>query len=237
MTTFILIHGLGGGGWYWQKTTRALRARGHEVIALTLTGCGERCHLLTPQVDLDTHIEDGVNCLEFEDLHDVALVGHSYGGMVISGIADRVRERIGTAVYLDAFIPEDGQSLTDLLPPERADFFRQSAKAEGDGWRVPSPPASWWKLTDPGDIAWFDGHKADHPLASLEQPVRLTHRDGPVDRRAFIWAAHYRPSPFEKFAAATRDDANWIYREVPAGHMAMISHPDELTALLEEVTA
>jgi pimeloyl-ACP methyl ester carboxylesterase len=187
-------------------------------------------------VDLNTHITDIVNCLKYENLRDVNLVGHSYGGMVVTGAADRERERIRTLTYLDALVPKDNQAVFDLMSPERAEINRTMAKEEGDGWRLPSPLGDFWKLTDPDDIAWFNGSCTDHPLAAFEQRIRLTHADGPVDRRVYIWASGFAPSPFEKFAAETRDDPAWTYREIQSGHMPMISHPVELTALLEEVT-
>lgn len=235
MAIFLLVHGMGDGGWYWQKTSKLLRAHGHDVYTPTLTGLGERCHLLNREVDLETHITDIVNCLDYEDLNDVTLVGHSYGGMVVTGAADRARERIKTLIYLDAFLPKNNQSIFDLQPPDRIEFYRSVATEKGDGWRIPPPPAEFWKLTEPDDTAWFDKFATDHPLASLEQPVRLTHADGPVDRRAYIWASGFTPSPFEKFAAETRDDPAWTYREIQSGHMPMISHPVELTELLEEL--
>lgn len=235
MATFVLVHGLGGGGWYWRPTRAELLKRGHLVFTPTLTGVGERSHLLTRDVDLNTHIDDISQVLEFEDLSDVILVGHSYGGMVVTGAADRQRERTRTLVYLDAFLPTNGQSIMDLQPPDRIGHYRQVAAEKGDGWRIPPPPATFWKLIDPDQITWFDAHSVDHPLASLEQKIELINDDQPPVRRAYIWASGFTPSPFEKFAAIARDDPAWMYREIDAGHMMMVSHPVELSDLLEEM--
>jgi len=229
-TTFVLVHGMGGGSWYWRRVEDILRTQGHRVYCPTLTGLGERAHLLSSETNLETHITDVASLLHFEDLTDITLVGHSYGGMVVTGAGDRERDRIGTLVYLDAFLPENGQSVMDLQPPERIEHYRTVAKEKGDGWRIPHPPATFWKLTDDADIAWFDRHSVDHPLASLEQPLSLS--KPPVENRAYIWASGFTPSPFEKFAAAVREDPAWTFREINAGHMMMVSHPEETANLL-----
>jgi len=127
MATFVIVHGGFGGGWEWREVARLLQAKGHEVTRPTLTGLGERSHLATASVDLELHIEDVVQHLAFEGLHDLVLVGQSYGGMVVTGVADRVPERIARLVYVDAFVPRDGESLFDLVGPELSSVFRGSA--------------------------------------------------------------------------------------------------------------
>src|SRR5207248_5461012 len=119
MTTFVLVHGAWHGGWCWRKLTPLLREKGHDVFTPTLTGLGERVHLAGPEVGLGVHVQDVASVIEYENLHDVVLVGHSYGGMVIAGVAGRLPERLAHLVYLDAYAPEDGQAMTDLVPPER----------------------------------------------------------------------------------------------------------------------
>jgi pimeloyl-ACP methyl ester carboxylesterase len=237
MATFVLVHGLGSGGWKWRKVVPLLRARGHEVFTPTLTGLGERRHLLTRDVDLETHVTDVVNLLRFEDLRGVVLVGHSYGGMVVTGAADRERDRIATLVYLDAFVPKHDQSVMDLQPPERVAFYRKVADEKGDGWRIPPQPATFWKLADPADIEETDRKTVDHPYASLLQKLQLTDGKGFQGRRAYVWASGFVPSPFVQFATALRGDPAWTYREIASGHSMMMSHPDELTALLVEFAA
>ena len=147
MSSYVLVHGAWGGGWYWKKLLPLLHAQGHEVYAATLTGLGERVHLANPEIGLGTHVHDVVNLLAYEDLSDVILVGHSYGGMVITGVADCVPERIAHLAYLDAFVPEQGQSLVDLIPAERRAHVHEQAEVEGDGWRVPRFGTVPWKQT------------------------------------------------------------------------------------------
>jgi pimeloyl-ACP methyl ester carboxylesterase len=230
MATFVLVHGMGGGGWCWKRVTDRLRAQGHEVFTPTLTGLGERSHLLSPEIDLGTHIADIANVLKWESLTDVILVGHSYGGMPVTGAADRERDRVATLIYLDAFMPENGQSVMDLQPPDRRDVYYEMAAEKGDGWRLVPLPSEFWKLTDPDDIAWNDALKTDHPLATLEQPIRL--ENGPHPRRAYIWASGFQPSPFVPLAEKARNDPAWIYDEIDGGHLLMMSHADDVTEKL-----
>jgi len=138
VATYVLVHGAWVGGWMWRDVSRALRSAGHEAFAPTLTGLGERAHLASPGIDLDTHVLDVVNVLRYERLEGVVLVGHSYGGMVVTGVAERVPERIARLTYLDAFAPFDGESAADLLGAARAGLFIRAAKYHGDGWRVPA---------------------------------------------------------------------------------------------------
>ena len=134
MTTFVLVHPAWFGGWCWRKVSPVLRARGHEVFAPTLTGLGERAHLASQKVGLEMHVEDVANVLEYEDLRQVILVGNSSGGMVITGVADRMPERIAHLVYLDAFVPEDGQSMLDIIPAERRPLMEALVQKEVSGW-------------------------------------------------------------------------------------------------------
>src|SRR5947208_7876814 len=139
-TTFVLVHGAWHGGWCWIKVTRLLTDAAHVVHTPTLTGLGERAHLARPEIDLEAHIQDIVAVLEAEELRNVVLVGHSYAGMVITGVAARVPNRIASLVYLDAFVPEAGRSLLSYQPPERAEAMRSAATREGEGWRIPPFP-------------------------------------------------------------------------------------------------
>jgi pimeloyl-ACP methyl ester carboxylesterase len=163
MAPIVLVHPAWMGGWRWRKVVPALAAAGHDVRTPTLTGLGERTQLAHPAVDLQTHIEDVVQVLTFEDLHDVLLLGTSSSGIVIIGVADRAPDRIAQLVYLDAFVPGDGQSVLDLLPPDRRQAMEALVEQEGDGWLLPrfaAPP--WdrfvpesWQVTDPADLAWM----------------------------------------------------------------------------------
>ena len=138
MATFVLVHGGWDGGWAWRAVAQALRTAGHDVFTPTLTGSGERVHLASPDVGLPTYILDVSNVLRYEDLHDVIVVGSSYGGMVITGVAEAVPERLSQLIYLDGFVPQDGESVADLIGPEFTAFFTHQAHAVGDGWRVPT---------------------------------------------------------------------------------------------------
>src|SRR2546421_8767740 len=140
MSTFVLVHGAWHGSWCWKRVRKALQAQGHDVFTPTLTGVGERSHLLARNINLDTHIDDVVNLIRWEELTDVVLCGHSYGGAVISGAASRVGDRISALVYLDAFVLEDGESLHDALPPEQRNMQLAVAQTHGDGWKVPPIP-------------------------------------------------------------------------------------------------
>ena len=222
MATYVTVHGAWDGAWFWRPVARHLQAAGHEVFACTLTGAGKRVHLADPRVDLATHVEDVVNVLRYEDLRGVVLVGHSYGGMVITGVAERAPERLSRLVYLDAFVPEDGQALADLLPPEALAWLEERARTLGDGWRIPH---------DPPDA----DRRADFPLAALRQPLAVTNPDATRLPRAYIACAESRGIPlFAHFeAAAARAQAEgWAYRELPTGHVPMQTTPKELADVL-----
>jgi pimeloyl-ACP methyl ester carboxylesterase len=232
MATFVLVHGAWHGGWCWQRVTSLLRAAGHEVYTPTLTGLGERAHLLSSDVGLDTHVEDVRGALKYEDLRDVILVGHSYGGVVITGVAGVAAERIGRLVYLDAFIPVHGQSLLDLLPPDRRSMFESQFV---DGWRIPPQPLERFGVTDEADYAWARPKLGDQPLKTFTQPVHDPGDAAPRLPRTYIWAAAY--PGFAVFAERTRADPAWHYREIATGHDAMITKPREVADLLLETAA
>jgi pimeloyl-ACP methyl ester carboxylesterase len=244
LSTYVLVHGAWGGGWYWKKLLPLLRAEGHLVHAPTLTGLGERIHLASPEIGLGTHIEDVVNQLVFEDLADVILVGHSYGGMVITGVAEQAPERLSNLVYLDAFVPENGQAQIDLMPPERRRAFRDQAEAEGDGWRIPRFGPSPWEqvvreifhVRDDGDIAWLASRFTPQPLKTMTEPVRCSDGIAGGIPRTFIRCASYDPSPFAQFGERYRHpESGWRYRELATWHMCMVTMPSELSKVLLEL--
>src|SRR5262249_57232345 len=140
MATFVVAHGAWSSAWAWKKMRPLIRAAGHELWTPSYTGLGERAHLANPAIDLDTHIADVIGVLEMEDLRDIVLIGHSYGGMVATGVADRARSRVAQVVYLDAFVPRNGQSLFDLQTGEARERMRGLALSKGDGWRIPPSP-------------------------------------------------------------------------------------------------
>jgi pimeloyl-ACP methyl ester carboxylesterase len=238
MATFVLVHGGGHGGWCYQKVARRLRAAGHEVYAPSLTGCGDRAHLVSPAVDLDMHIRDIVYLLHFEDLRDVILVGHSYGGMVITGIADRAADRIGKLVYLDAANPVNGQSLVDVAGPIIESTRPMGAVVDGvELVLLPAPgAAAFFGVTDPGDAAWMDERLTAHPWRCFEQKLELTNEDA-------LWAIpQYHISCTATLA--TRDpelmrrarEAGRLW-DIDTGHDLMVTEPDFVTRTLEEIAA
>ena len=235
MTTFVLVHGAWHGGWCWSRVARSLHQAGHAVHTPTLTGLGERVHLMHRGVTLDTHVEDVVRAFEAEELSDAVLCGHSYGGMVITGVADRIAERIRSLVYLDAFVPADGQSALDFQAPERAAFLRSEAETKGSGWLIPPIPAARFKVNE-ADQAWVDRRCVPHPLACFTQKLRLTGAHARVPRRVFIKAGAYVPSPFDAAFERLKGDRGWSVHNVPCGHDVMVDRPEELAALLIQST-
>ena len=231
----VLVHGAWHGGWGWKRLTPLLRRAGHEVFTPTLTGLGERAHLAGPAVDLETHIQDIVGVLETEELEDVLLLGHSYGGMVVTGAADRVPQRIARLVYLDAFVPENGRSLMDYVVPERGARFREEGERTGS---VTPPPPSLWGITRPGDAAWLTRHESRHPFASMRQPVRLQN-EAALARipKAFVYCSSPATGSFDQFAARYRNDPAWRFFELATGHDAMILAPEALARILLELAA
>lgn len=234
---FVLVHGAWHGGWSWKKLRPLLERAGHPVFTPTLTGLGERRHLSAPAVGLDTHIQDILNLLEFEDLGDVVLVGHSYAGMVITGVAAAAPDRIGRLVYLDAFLPEDGKSLNDYVPAMVAGYGR-SVAADGDGWRLPFTGALSLELlgiTDAADIAWMEPRMTDQPYRTFVEPVRapaaaLRHLD-----RVYVLSSR-RPHYLAAVERARQQGFTVI--DVPgAGHDVMVTQPAELAAALVALVA
>jgi pimeloyl-ACP methyl ester carboxylesterase len=233
MATFLVVHGAWSAGWAWKKMRPLLRERGHEIFTPTHTGLGERSHLARPEIDLETHIADILGVLKFEDLRDLILVGHSYGGMVATGVADRAAERIAHLVYLDAFVPRDGQSLFDLAGAPARDRGLEAARAAGDGWRVPPNPMP--SDTRTLDVAWAAPRRMMQPLQTFEQALRLT---GAVERLPRTYVYCTRPGPgdvFRQFAGRARAEPGWHYRELDASHNPHITMPETFAALLDTI--
>lgn len=232
MATYVLVHGAWGGGWYWERTARLLREAGHDVFTPTLTGLGERAHLLSPEVGLDMHVADIMAMLRCERLSDVVLVGHSYGGMVVTAVADRVAERIGTLVYLDAALPRSGEAMIDFVLPERRAKILEGVQARGEGWKVPPVPAEHWGIDDPEDRRWLDALFGFHPFRTMTDRIALSGRHLSVARKVYILASNYDPSPFRQFARRTRADPEWVNHEIATHHFAMVQKPRETADLL-----
>jgi pimeloyl-ACP methyl ester carboxylesterase len=238
MATFVLVHGSMHGGWCWMRVVPRLRSAGHDVFTPTLTGLGERVHLAHPGIDLETHIRDVLGVLEYEGLQDVVLVGHSYGTMVITGVANRLPERIAHLIYLDGVMARDGQAGLDFFPEEGRLAWQKLVDGEGDGWLLP-PPADLTGLgvTADDDTAWVRSKLVPQPFKTFTQPLRLTSTaglDGPKTYIACLEApvAGWRDEMIERVNA----EPGWRYRELATGHDAMITAPSELAELLLEVT-
>jgi pimeloyl-ACP methyl ester carboxylesterase len=234
MATFAIVHGAFGGAWSWNKlVVPLLRKAGHEVHAITLTGLGDREHLATPDVDLDTHIQDVVNVLFYEDLHDVILAGHSYAGMVITGVADRVPERLQQLVYLDAATPASGTSLVDRSPVQFGKMVA-AAESEGEGWRIPTgpvPPDQPDAITE-----WAYPRRVMQPLKTFTQPLTLQHGDTKLPR-AFVYCALGKIPDGDSAlrAAEIKADPSWQYFELQTGHNLHYSAPEETVAILNSL--
>lgn len=238
--TFVLVHPAWFGGWCWSKTAPLLRAHQHDVHTPTLTGLGERCHLSNREIGLTTHIEDVVNVLEFENLRRAILVGNSSSGMVITGVAERVPERLAQVVYLDAFVPEDGQSLVDMLPVERRQAMEDFVKAEGQGWLLPRfAPMPWerivrdmWGITSDDDVSWTLPRLKPMPFRTFADRAQRANPAATAVDRVFIRCNQFPHPVFDKHARMARQTAGWRYRELATPHLPHITHPAELAEVL-----
>jgi pimeloyl-ACP methyl ester carboxylesterase len=237
--TYVLVPGFWVGAWVWRPVTTALRARGHEVYPMTLTGLAEREHLATPEVDLETHITDVVNLLRYEDLHDVVLVGHSYGGVVVTAVADRMPDRVAQLAYVDSGPLPDGVANADFAgPDERA---RQEALvASGDGWRLPPPPwaaiASGVDGVDAKTVALLESRSVAQPWRSATTPVRLSGAWEKTPRLGIL--SSFTVAQVEGMAGSApmfrhMAGEGWRYAELPTWHWPMLSRPTELADILD----
>lgn len=231
--TFVLVAGAWLGAWCWGDVAALLRAAGHDAIALSLTGVGERAHLLTPEVGLDAHVADVVAQLRNRDLSNVVLVGHSYGGTVITAAADEVPERICCLVYLDGGVPRDGESNDDVVGADMAARLRDSALRAGDGWRVPPPSVADWDL--PANLCeWVERRLTPHPLRSLTEPVRLRSPAAAALKRVYLRSSE--PSPLYGRLMERARLAGWRCKDLPGGHYAMLTAPRAVASALIELT-
>ncbi|HUI97739.1 MAG TPA: alpha/beta hydrolase [Xanthobacteraceae bacterium] len=232
MTDFVLVHGTWGGGWQWRPVAARLQAAGHRVFTPTLTGLGERSHLAAPDIDLDTHIDDVVGVLACEELSGVALVGTSYGGLVIAGVAARMPERIRTLVFLDAALPQDGKSMLDLVPAERRATVERLAREEGGGYLVPTSLVLDTGIADPSERAAYLARMSAHPLRALQQPVRFAGRWQDVPRKAYVLATLQPTHHFVDYHAWAARTPGWSAHELASDHFPMTTMPRETADLL-----
>jgi pimeloyl-ACP methyl ester carboxylesterase len=247
----VLVPGACLGGWAWRAVADDLRARGHAVFPVTLTGLGDRAHLARPEVDLETHITDVINVLDYEDLEDAVLVGHSYAGIVVAGAADRRPERLNAVVYLDTGPLPDGTAIADIQPPEARAAQVRDAEEHGDGWLWPVPDRATLETGAYGsaaglsddDFARVATRGTPHPLRTFSSPLRLAHDRPPGVRRAAIFCAEGGMSVATVRAlvaegdprAALFADPDWELHDLPTGHWAMFSAPELTAAKLAEI--
>ena len=243
--TYVLVPPAWHGGWCWKKVKPLLQERGHDVYTPTLTGLGERSHLAHQEIGLDIHIHDIVNVLKYEDLSGVILVGHSSSGMVITGVADRVPELLSHLVYVDAFVPEDGQSMWDIIPPDRRPAMEALVKTEGNGWLLPRFAAlPWekfvpevWRVTDEADLRWMLARLGPTPFGHFKEPVRRKNPAAERLPRTYIRCTLYAHAGFDRYAETARRSAGWRYRELASYHHPAITNPRELADLLLEIAS
>jgi len=243
MSTFVLVPGMWLGGWAWREVAEALRAAGHTVYPVTLTGLGERAHLGGPQVNLTTQITDVLNLLRYEQLSDVTLVGHSFAANVIAGAADQAPERIARLVYVDTWPLPDGVAQIDMNSPERREAQERQVATQGEGWRLPMPP--WEDLDEGNDLRdlgeperrLIRERAADQPFGTTTQPARLTNPARDALRKTVIWCS-LTAAEAQALAAAYPQVCSelakpgWQVLELPTGHWPMFSRPRELAAML-----
>jgi pimeloyl-ACP methyl ester carboxylesterase len=232
MATFVLVHGAWHGGWCWAKVAAILRRRGHTVFTPTLTGLGERSHLLSKSIDLDVFITDIANVLLWEDLADVVLVGHSFGGTTITGVADRLPERIRRLVYLDAMLLENGQSAFGLLPEDVVAARIRAAQESSGGLSIPAPPAGAFGICDAAQVAWLEARLTAHPFNTYASPLRLAHPVGNGLPTTYVVCTDPIYAPLEESRHWVKA-AGWKTVEISTGHDAMVIAPERLAGLLE----
>ena len=237
LRTILLVHGAWHGGWCWRRVADLLRARGHRVFAPSLTGLGDRAHLFSRDISLRTHVEDILSVVEAEELNDFVLVGHSYGGFVISGVADVLRERVSHYVYLDGSVPPDmspGASFSwaGFNPPEAREARLKSAYEQGKGVGLPPPPPGAFAVTEPSHVAWLQRHLRLMPLATYTATFSFKNSGSNGLKRTYV--ASGKP-PYTLLAATQewiRRDPSWSFMTLNVGHDSMVTAPDELASLL-----
>ncbi len=226
----IFVHGGFHGGWCWVRVAEPLRAAGWRVYTPSLTGLGDRAHLLAPTVGLDTHVQDIVGLITCEELDSVVLCGHSAAGAVITVVADRVPERVAGLLYLDASLPAHGQSMLDFMGDSQGipALFRAQAAAHGDGWRVPAGlpfDAAGFGVDDAADAAWVNRRMSAHPLAAFTDPVILSGAGAAVTRRTYVRCEGFQIAHGEPLIARLEKDPSWSTERWDCGHSPQVTAP------------
>jgi len=229
---FVFVHGAWHGGWCWSRVAGRLRGLGHDVFTPTQTGLADRKHLLSKDITLDTFTKDIANLVEAEELSDVVLVGHSFGGLSISGVADLMPERIRRLIYLDSMIVEGGRSPFDMIAPDIVAARRKAALETGGGISLPVPPASAFGVTDPEDSEWLRRRMTPHPLGTYESPLNIKAPPGNGLPRTYVFCTNPVYPALEGVRRWVKAQHGWRWLELPAAHDAMVTAPAELTELL-----
>ncbi|WP_424631129.1 alpha/beta fold hydrolase [Bradyrhizobium sp. SYSU BS000235] len=228
--TFVLVHGAWHGGWCWRHVADLLEKKGHKVFAPTLTGLGERSHLLTKDVNVSTHVTDIVNVLKWEDLKDVVLVGHSYGGLVISGVAEQAGDRISSIIFLDAFLPENGDSLLEKSSPAFKSAIEAALGRNEASFKA--PPAAAFGVTDEKDQAWVNSKTTPQPIGTYGEKATYTGGRDKIAKKAYIRAEGYKSPTFDANVAKVKSKPDWKLAEMKTGHDVMVIAPDQLVTML-----
>ena len=230
--TFVLVHGAWHGGWCWRRVSDLLERQGHKVFTPTLTGLGERSHLLRAGINVSTHVTDVANVLKWEGLSNVVLCGHSYGGLVVSGVAEQMSSAIGSIVFLDAFVPENSDSMAALTSGAVRDNLKIAAERGDLG--VPARSAAAFLVKDK-DQAWVDAMCVPQPIGTMTEKITLTGARERIGKKAYIRASAYPNPGFDTAYARVKADTSWRTYEVPCGHDVMVDMPERLTEILVEV--
>jgi pimeloyl-ACP methyl ester carboxylesterase len=230
--TFVLVHGTWHGGWCWRRVADALERKGHKVYAESLTGLGDRSHLLTKDVNLTTHVNDVVNLIKWEDLKDVVLVGHSSAGFVITQAVEQIGPSVSSIVYLDAFVPQPGDNLISLANPGPRKALEE-AVARGDLVAKPVPSAAF--KVNVTDQPWVDAKCTPHPLAAVAEKVTAVGAHEKIARKTYIRAKGFDSPVFDQTLATMKTMPGWKTYEVPSGHDVMVDMPERLVEILLEV--
>ena len=230
---FVLVHGAWHGGWCWRDVAAVLRTAGHQVFTPTMTGLGERAHLLNAQVGLSTFIDDIAAVILSEELDNVVLVGHSFGGHVINGVADRMPQLLRQLIYLDGLVVQHGQSALSIMPPAVQAERARTMDAEGLRMTIPSPDQ--FGLSDPAQLAWVMRQLTPHPLKGYTEPLQLQHPLGNGLPKTYIAVTDPWYPPLAELRQWVRSQPDWDWRELAACHNAMVSAPLALASLLMEL--
>ncbi len=231
MSTFLLVHGAWLGGWFWGRVRNELHDAQQNVFAPTLTGLGERAHLLRPDIGLDAHLQDVLSVIEYEALHRVILVTHGYAGMLAGMLAARLPKKFHHVVYLDAVVPQDGETFCDVIGPEHARSLQESSAQGGEGWRVPfSTPLESWGITSEVDVRWTNYRMTPHPWKTMTDKARI---EAAAPSAPWTFVRCVKPAnPRIETSAQRARAAGWRYHELAAGHAAPVTAPRELARLL-----